>query len=201
MRCSRSHRTSAASTQSGGTAGPQPLPSAVGRGHFGEDEHGPIRPTAAEVRAIAENCAERPINLLEGLVEVEGSLANSQCGDRTRLYHEKDRLQGAYQSAIAVYEAVMRPNGSTHTLGINPDADDVKLWQLGTMRLQFQILSSRPIFEVAPVSFSGAASVPYSVDESLRTTLLLNLDVKCADEVRDCYHQFGQDGDDVRDRR
>jgi len=82
---------------------PKPLPSAIGRGHFGEDEHGPIRPTAAEVRAITENHAERLINLLEGLAEVQGFLANSQCSDRARLYHEKDRLQSAFQSAIAVY--------------------------------------------------------------------------------------------------
>lgn len=82
---------------------PKPLPSAIGRGHFGEDEHGPIRPTAAEVRAITENHAERLINLLEGLAEVNGSLANSQCSDRARLYHEKDRLLSAYQGAVALY--------------------------------------------------------------------------------------------------
>ena len=82
---------------------PKPLPSAIGRGHFGEDEHGPIRPTAAEVRAITEDHAERLIDLLEGLAEVEGFLRNSQCSDRARLYHEKDRLLGAYQGAIAMY--------------------------------------------------------------------------------------------------
>jgi hypothetical protein len=82
---------------------PKPLPSAIGRGHFGEDEHGPIRPTPAEVRAITENHAERLINLLEGLARVQGFLANSQCSDRARLYHEKDRLQSGYQSAIALY--------------------------------------------------------------------------------------------------
>ena len=82
---------------------PKPLPSAIGRGHFGEDEHGPIRPTPAEVRAITENHAERLINLLERLAEVEGFLRNSQCSDRARLYHEKDRLLSAYQGAIAMY--------------------------------------------------------------------------------------------------
>lgn len=81
----------------------KPLPSAIGKGHFGEDEHGPIRPTPAEVRAITENHAERLINLLEGLSEVEGFLANSQCSDRARLYHEKDRLLSAYQGAMAMY--------------------------------------------------------------------------------------------------
>ena len=82
---------------------PKPLPSAIGCGHFGEDERGPVRPTAAEVRAITENHAERLINLLNGLAEVEGFLRNSQCSDRARLYHEKDRLQSGYQSAIAAY--------------------------------------------------------------------------------------------------
>lgn len=82
---------------------PKPLSSAIGRGHFGEDEHGPIRPTAAEVRAITENHAERLINLLEGLAEVEGLLANSRRSDGARLCHEKDRLLSAYQGAMAMY--------------------------------------------------------------------------------------------------
>lgn len=82
---------------------PKPLPAAIGRGHFGEDEHGPIRPSPAEVRAITEAHTDRLVNLLEGLSEVESSLANSQCSDRARLYHEKDRLQGAYRSALAMY--------------------------------------------------------------------------------------------------
>lgn len=83
---------------------PNPLPAAIGRGHFGEDEHGPIRPSRAEVRAITENHGERLINLLDGLREVDRSLSDSQCSDRARLYHEKDRLQSAYQSAIAMYK-------------------------------------------------------------------------------------------------
>lgn len=82
---------------------PKPLPSAIGRGHFGEDEHGPIRPSRAEVRAITENHGERLINLLDGLREIGRSLRDSQCSDRARLYHEKERLQNAYQSAIASY--------------------------------------------------------------------------------------------------
>ncbi len=82
---------------------PKPLPSAIERGHFGEDEHGPIRPTSAEVRAITENLAERLVNLRDGLAEVERFMANSQCSDRGRLYHEKDRLLSAYQGAIAMY--------------------------------------------------------------------------------------------------
>jgi hypothetical protein len=34
------------------------------RGHFGDEEHGTIQPTPAEVRAITENHAERQINLV-----------------------------------------------------------------------------------------------------------------------------------------
>ena len=82
---------------------PKPLPAAIGQGHFGEDEHGPIRPSPAEVRAITENHAERLIDLLDGLREMERSLRDSQCSDRARLYHEKDRLQNSYQSAIGLY--------------------------------------------------------------------------------------------------
>ena len=82
---------------------PKPLASAIGRGHFGEEENGPIRPSPAEVRAITENHGERLINLLEGLDEVERSLRNSQCTDHARLYREKDRLISAYQGATALY--------------------------------------------------------------------------------------------------
>lgn len=82
---------------------PQPLPAAISNGHFGTDEHGPIRPTPPEVRAITENHAERLLDLLDGLAEVENFLANSQCSDRSRLYHERDRLVSSYKRAIAMY--------------------------------------------------------------------------------------------------
>jgi hypothetical protein len=82
---------------------PKPLPHAIGRGHFGEDENGPIRPTAQEVRAITENHTERLIGFLDGLQEVNAHLNNTQCSDRARLYHEKDRLLSAYQGALAMY--------------------------------------------------------------------------------------------------
>lgn len=82
---------------------PKPLPQAIGRGHFGEDENGPIRPTAQEVRAITENHTERLIGFLDGLQEVNAHLNNTQCSDRARLYHEKDRLLSAYQGALAMY--------------------------------------------------------------------------------------------------
>jgi hypothetical protein len=82
---------------------PKPLPQAIGRGHFGEDENGPFRPTAQEVRAITENHTERLIGFLDGLQEVNAHLNNTQCSDRARLYHEKDRLLSAYQGALAMY--------------------------------------------------------------------------------------------------
>jgi hypothetical protein len=83
---------------------PKPLSDAVGQGHFGEDEHGPIRPTPAEIRAITENHAQKLGDLLLGLEEIDRSLGDSQCSDRARLYHEKDRLLSAYQSGIALYQ-------------------------------------------------------------------------------------------------
>lgn len=61
---------------------PKPLPSAVGKGNFGEDERGPVRPEADEVRAITEQYAERLIDLLNGKAEVEAMLANPVCSDR-----------------------------------------------------------------------------------------------------------------------
>jgi hypothetical protein len=70
---------------------PKPLAEAVGKGHFGEDEHGPIRPTAAEIRAITEHHAEKLGDLLLGLEETDRSLRDSQCSDRARLYHERER--------------------------------------------------------------------------------------------------------------
>ncbi len=82
---------------------PKPLPSAVGKGNFGEDERGPVRPEADEVRAITEQYAERLIDLLNGKAEVEAMLANPVCSDRARLYHEKDRLLSAVQSGLAIF--------------------------------------------------------------------------------------------------
>jgi hypothetical protein len=82
---------------------PKPLPSAVGKGNFGQDEAGPVRPSAEEIRAITEQYADRLIELFKGKVEVEAMLANPVCSDRARLYHEKDRLLSAIQSGLAVY--------------------------------------------------------------------------------------------------
>jgi hypothetical protein len=75
---------------------PRPMAAAVGRGHFGKDEHGPIRPTLDEVRAITEQHAEKLIDLLCGQNEVDAILRDIQCSDRARLYHEKDKLLSAY---------------------------------------------------------------------------------------------------------
>ena len=44
---------------------PKPLPEAIAAGRFGRDERGPIRPCAAEVRAITGNHAEKLIELLK----------------------------------------------------------------------------------------------------------------------------------------
>ena len=82
---------------------PRPLPAAVGRGNFGEDEHGPVRPSLDEVRAITEQQAERLIELLDAQNQVDAMLRNGQSSDRARQYQEKDRLLSAYQGGIALY--------------------------------------------------------------------------------------------------
>jgi len=82
---------------------PKPLASAIGKGHFGEDERGPVRPTATEVRAITEHHAERLIELLGRLRDTEVQLGRSRVPDRAPLIQEKDRLLSAYQSGIALY--------------------------------------------------------------------------------------------------
>jgi len=82
---------------------PKPLPSAIGKGNFGEDERGPVRPTAAEVRAITEHHAEKLIDLLGRLQDTDRKLARGGEGDRTSLIHQKDRLLSGYQSGIALY--------------------------------------------------------------------------------------------------
>jgi hypothetical protein len=83
---------------------PKPLPAAISAFHFGKHEDGaPVRPDAAEVRAITENHAERIIDLLEGLREVERSLASPQCSDRARLGAECNRLKDQVRAAVALY--------------------------------------------------------------------------------------------------
>lgn len=82
---------------------PKPLPSAIAERHFGEDERGPVRPAAAEVRAITEQHAERLIELLGCLRNTESQLRGGHTNDRTTLIQEKDRVLSAYQSGIALY--------------------------------------------------------------------------------------------------
>jgi len=82
---------------------PKPLASAIGKGNFGEDERGPVRPTAAEVRAITEHHAERLIDLLDRLQVADAQLDRSSQGDRSSLIRQKDQLLSAYQSGLALY--------------------------------------------------------------------------------------------------
>ena len=89
---------------------PTPLPAAVAAGHFGREEHGPVRPGADEVRAITEVHAEKLTDLLDGLRQVERDLGAPQCSDRARLYHERDRLRRLFQAGVAAYaESFGRP--------------------------------------------------------------------------------------------
>src|SRR5689334_15352718 len=50
---------------------PKPLRSAIARGNFGEDDHGPVRPTPDEVRAITETHATKLVELLGEMEAVE----------------------------------------------------------------------------------------------------------------------------------
>lgn len=82
---------------------PNPLPEAIGKGNFGEDEHGPIRPGREEVRAITETQAEKLIEILSSLKDVEAQLARGGTKDRRALIQEKDKWLCAYQGGIAMY--------------------------------------------------------------------------------------------------
>jgi hypothetical protein len=75
----------------------------VARGNFGEDEHGPVKPKPAEVRAITEHQAEKLIELLGRLQDVEGRLARNGTHDRPSLIREKEKLLCAFQGGIALY--------------------------------------------------------------------------------------------------
>jgi hypothetical protein len=82
---------------------PKPLEAAVERGHFGEDEQGPMCPSGEEVKEITERLAERLIDLMNGLREVQAMLRAPVCSDRARLYREKDLLSGQIGNALAMY--------------------------------------------------------------------------------------------------
>lgn len=82
---------------------PKPLRSAVARGHFGEDERGPVKPSRNEVRAITEHHAEKLLKLLEELEPIERRLAQEWTGDRRLLIQQRDRLLSAYQGGLGLY--------------------------------------------------------------------------------------------------
>jgi len=83
---------------------PTPLPSSVNAGIFGQDERDkPIQPGPHEVREITERHAEKLIDLLGGLRQIDDWLAAPVCSDPARLYHERDALLGRVQSAVASY--------------------------------------------------------------------------------------------------
>jgi hypothetical protein len=72
---------------------PKPLPHAVAAGNFGQDERGPIRPSAAEVREITETHAALLIDLL----------AQQREAQRSRSEHESARLSAEIQTEIQKY--------------------------------------------------------------------------------------------------
>lgn len=82
-----------------------PLPDAIERRHFGEDEDGPVEPSAEEVQAITEDVADR---LIQHLNELEGVVARLRDAQRDAcrnlIFQEKERAVCAYQSTVALYE-------------------------------------------------------------------------------------------------
>jgi hypothetical protein len=82
---------------------PRPLPSAIAAGHFGQEEDGrPVRPGAAEVRAITENHAEKLVDLLDSIEQAAGSCVPN----------ERARLTGIFDSAIAAYAEDFGPHAA-----------------------------------------------------------------------------------------
>jgi hypothetical protein len=69
---------------------PRPLPASVAAGNFGQDDEGPVRPQADEVRAITERHAEKLIELLDTLAQ-------------THQAAEQARLQAAFRAALGSY--------------------------------------------------------------------------------------------------
>jgi hypothetical protein len=72
---------------------PRPLPHAVAAGHFGSDEHGPVRPGPQEIREITENHAERLTSLLADQLAAQRSSAEA----------ESTRLSGEIRKATEKY--------------------------------------------------------------------------------------------------
>jgi hypothetical protein len=81
---------------------PEPLAQAIEKGHFGEDEDGPVTPSAEEIQAITEYHAERLVALAGNLGEVKRMLAQP-ASDKARVYREKDLIEGQFKSALAMY--------------------------------------------------------------------------------------------------
>ena len=95
---------------------PRPLPPSVTAGIFGCDEDGPVKPGAAEVRAITEQYAEKLIDLWYGVQQVERWLALPVCSDRARLYHENDLLRERVRTAVARYAEDFGPEAAQQLL-------------------------------------------------------------------------------------
>ena len=80
-----------------------PLREAIEEGHFGSDEHGPIRPSPADILALTEQLADLLINLIEGFRQVESWVGDPQCSDCARLYHERDAILLKYRRVLTRY--------------------------------------------------------------------------------------------------
>jgi len=107
---------------------PKPLREAVAAGIFGYEESGkPVNPKPDEVRKITQNHAEKIIDLLNGLREVESQLAG-HCSDRARVGAERSRLKNQITSAIEEYAASFGPKAGERLDAyclrqqLNPDA-------------------------------------------------------------------------------
>jgi hypothetical protein len=82
---------------------PKPSPEAIEAGHFGQEDGKPLKPTTAEIRAITERHADKMIDLLDGIRQLERTLGSSQCSDRARVEAETERLNRQVREAIEKY--------------------------------------------------------------------------------------------------
>lgn len=80
-----------------------PLPEAVERKAFGEDEFGPIEPSVEEVKELTGHIVMRMQEALDRLEELDDSLANGNGSSRDSLVREKDCALSAFQSSIGLY--------------------------------------------------------------------------------------------------
>ena len=94
---------------------PKPLPQAVKAGHFGEDENGPVSPTADEVREITTNHAEELVELLSDLKEAQRrGLNEAECKQRSELVVE----------AVSKYAEDFGDHAAEQLLAYAPAIDD-----------------------------------------------------------------------------